>query len=68
MAEPTCPCGEDKDHAICAQRTAEGRCLRCGQYATICGHSLSFKDKMKRVSVSYGGWGMTKGTPGNHIR
>lgn len=63
-----CPCGQDKDHTICEQRQAEGRCLQCGQYSKICGHGLSFKEKMKDVNVSYGGWGATKGTPGNSIR
>lgn len=40
-------------HVLCAWRKREGRCLRCGQYATICGHGLSFKDKIKTVSVDY---------------
>lgn len=63
-----CPCDKDQDHEVCRQREAEGRCLRCGQYTKICGHDLSFKDKVAGIQVSYGGWGMTKGTPGNNIR
>lgn len=32
-------------------RRLEGRCGRCGQWPAICGHDLSFKDRIKSVSV-----------------
>lgn len=38
-------------HVLCRRRKNEGRCLRCGQYATICGHDLSPKERWKRVSI-----------------
>jgi hypothetical protein len=38
-------------HLLCERREAEGRCLRCGQYATICGHDLPAKERWKRVSI-----------------
>ena len=47
-----CPCEEEceayGDHY---RRAQEGRCIRCGQWPQICGHNLSFKERIQTVGV-----------------
>lgn len=39
---------------VCERRKTEGRCLRCGNWPVVCGHDLSFKERIKRVNVDTG--------------
>lgn len=43
------------------ERASRGRCIRCGNYPMICGHSLSFKEKIKTVNADTG-WMPTAGS------
>ena len=45
---------------LCARRSEEGRCLRCGNWPQICGHDLTFKERAKDVGVNYIGWSETR--------
>lgn len=47
-----CPDPENcEPYGVHYRRAQEGRCIRCGNYPEICGHGLSFKEKMKTINV-----------------
>lgn len=42
---------EDGEAIICFKCVPEPRCVRCGNYTSICGHSLPFKERIKTVNI-----------------
>lgn len=48
------------DQSVEERREAEDRCQQCGNYLVICGHNLSFTERMKTVRANYIGWSETR--------
>lgn len=44
--------GTAEAHPDCQRRASEGRCVRCGNWPSICGHALSFTERIQTVQVN----------------